>query len=388
MKIAKILTVLFFRPNGFIGFYIDEDELVFDFEDGQKERIKAFVKHKCSEIFEKHKINFDKQVFFVGQKSKFRFSGKRGAGLSFIPEGDDEIAEMLMQDPDLTGVTCVQNRCIKHNYKRMKKGSLGFFAVEDKPLPDDEPSGMSVQGEASAALSSMEEGATALPKGSPFPRESAVYIVTARHLFKDWNCPDDGKVTGHYFSEQVLDRVRKVSNESNGILGRHELQSERKALFVDFAFIPIEHKTTENYCFQAVPTVFNGNLDNLIGKRVEKFGMVSKNTQGKVIRCNYNPFVVGDSATGECVFIESINDQPFSTDGDSGSLVIRKLSTGQTQAIGITSMVIDTWNTRRGPVKDITVAVPLKNCFKAVEEKFGLRLKLFSEWEKCEIQPL
>ena len=85
-----------FRPAEFIGMYVDEGDIVVDVKESHIKTVKDFMKHKCQLLFQKHNIIIDTNVCFVEQNESHVFSGKRGAGLCFFPDSDDEIAQKLI----------------------------------------------------------------------------------------------------------------------------------------------------------------------------------------------------------------------------------------------------------------------------------------------------
>ena len=72
------------------------------------------------------------------QRESHVFSGKRGAGLCFFPESDDEIAQRLIHNDELRRVACVKDNC-PEGYD-LKIGSVGFFAL-NTPVTHPEAEG-------------------------------------------------------------------------------------------------------------------------------------------------------------------------------------------------------------------------------------------------------
>ena len=108
------------------------------------------------------------------QDTEAFFTGKRGVGLCFLPEEnvDDRMANTLVNHVGLRRVACIDKRCRQYEYKRLRYGSLGFFAHAKPP-------------------------------------KSHAYIITARHLFRDLDTLDDREIRGQYFSEKVQERIQK-----------------------------------------------------------------------------------------------------------------------------------------------------------------------------------
>ena len=78
----------------------------------------------------------------------------------------------------------------------------------------------------------------------------------------------------------------------------------------------------------------------------------------------------------------------FAKPGDSGSLVVQRCTRdGPVQtAIGIVHKHWKNWTDSCHNDHDVTVVVPLKSGFNAIEAEFGIKLQLCAKWEKCRIQ--
>ena len=94
---------------------------------------------------------------------------------------------------------------------------------------------------------------------------------------------------------------------------------------------------------------------------------------------------------GQCILVHADPTKKalrFSMKGDSGSLVVRHIEGGKTEAIGIISKWLESWKNKEGQVYfDLAMVVMLSNCFKAVDEELGLSLTLCAKWEDCDVKP-
>ena len=328
-----------FRPSGFIGLYVDDDVIVVDVERRKADepsvqtQIEAFLRDKCADQFEKRGLSRDDVTFeFVEQDSTPVFSGKRGDALCFIPDADEHIAQQVLADQaQLRAVACVQKRCPR-GYD-LKSGTLGGFARK-KVVSQSNTVGSQSQW---------------CPNRSPEKHTSDLFIITARHVFNlDRNC--SGELEGHYFSQENEERLHKVAATSDGILGQREVQTSANdtgtiPVYVDIAFIPINIPEADvPQHDDNTPTIFSGNPDTLKGRTVTKIGAnVPRETEGTVLHGSYK---LKDK--GQCLLVVSEGRMStFSRSGDSGSLVIRRLSNGNTEAIGIISERLPKWEGRQ-----------------------------------------
>ena len=117
---------------------------------------------------------------------------------------------------------------------------------------------------------------------------------------------------------------------------------------------------------------------------------MTNTTRGTVVGTDFATNFAGELGT-ECLLVkvcENDRRSSFVEEGDSGSLVIRRLSDDSIEAIGILSHKLDEWHSPDGVHRDVAIIVLLTNCFDALKLKYGKMLKLDRNWEMCETQPI
>ena len=182
-----------------------------------------------------------------------------------------------------------------------------------------------------------------------------------------------------------------VSRQGKGILGSHMTPEDRN-VGVDIALVEIkDHRSSSSSCEAApIATVFKGDVRELQDKVVQKLGAMTPYTEGSVIRVNYRANIAG-TPCAHCPLVKALGKtSEFAKHGDSGSLVVRDLENGALEVIGIVSKSVKKWKDPKTKEvhPELAVVVLLANCFEAIENKFGIKLKLCGKWENCNVLPL
>ena len=129
-------------------------------------------------------------------------------------------------------------------------------------------------------------------------------------------------------------------------------------------------------------------MPSLRGPKVTKMGYVTPLSKGRIIKSNYTGKYAGTSLR-HIMLVESTGKMTeFAKPGDSGSLVVQVDQNGTVEtAIGIIHKRWENWVDSSDNEHDVTVVLPLKNCFDAVEKELGIKLELCGKWQGCHIEP-
>ena len=353
--------VVAFRPPSYLGMYDEDGRIVVDVKRGEKQIVYEFMMRRCAGLFSKHRLFVHDVIKFVEQKSLPKFSGRRGDGLGFLT--DDEIAHKIRTSPEIRSVTCAWRKF----EGKVNRGTLACFARQQ-----NEPT-------------------------------KQMFIITARHVFEaeDGDVSVSGTKHGNYFSDQSSadstgsEELTHVATESRGILGLYEhisMGRVARSTTVDIALIPInEAADGVDVSSSNIPNLYEGNMRQLKNAYVEKIGLITPHTRGRILHGNYSGQYAGINARHVILVKAEAPFTEFAMQGDSGSLVVQLDPNSDDRtvrtAIGIIHKRWENWTNSSNVEHDVTVVLPLKNCFDAVEEEFGVKLQLCAKWEDCRIQP-
>ena len=217
-----------------------------------------------------------------------------------------------------------------------------------------------------------------------------VCILTAQHIF-------DSSTTGPLAREKTgkiyinpSSRPTLIATRSKGVFGGHVIirNGKQKKVGVDAAFVPIQ--TSSPPISDGFTPLLLHHEQNLYNQIVEKKGYVTGTTEGIVVETDFVINFAGQLG-GECLLVKVRENGGFSIfgdKGDSGSLVIHRCHDDRIEAIGILSQKLEEWQTPDEVHHDIAIIVLLKNCFDALQSKYGKILKLDSNWERSKISPI
>ena len=342
-----------------------------DIQAGQEKNMAKFMSQYCFEITRGCDIKFN-----LYEKA-LKYATGRGSGISFVSHEWEEVATQLLEMGDqLEGL---EGLAETHPQWEIEAGTVGCFVQMESVV--NEPG---------------------IVFGATGGKVEETAILTAQHIIEGTlTCinDDNGEGEGFVFCDNVASQndsgfsTKLVAKKTYGFLGPYtkdqawHVQHRAEEVAVDVAYIPIRvlDVATRN---AIVPFVFFGNTANLLDKIVEKVGFKTNHTFGEVISTNYTAEYNGKPGP-RCLLVarkrvDGDRLSQFSQSTDSGSLIIHKKSDTHIQAIGILSKNVPNYPGHG----DVAVIVLLKNCFEALQHKYGKLLKLDRNWEWCEVDSL
>ena len=139
-----------------------------------------------------------------------------------------------------------------------------------------------------------------------------IYAVTCHHVVR----PDehDGLIS---FQTTVDDNLENLRGFSKSI----ELEMLDKTVPVDIALLPVD-KSCDAFNFEHDECkVYDGEISELKAKKVQKQGAITGLTEGEIKCFDYNAKIEGKIYLHTILVESTMDEEPFSERGDSGSLV-------------------------------------------------------------------
>ena len=159
-----------------------------------------------------------------------------------------------------------------------------------------------------------------------------VVLITAQHLFTQQHGHSEGR--GRFLSTLNSDGVPDIVSLSYyGCLGAHDVTTDvtldamsrdtsADLPGVDIAVLPLKQTISKKVRSELVHTMkavhkWEGNIEELLGCDVWKFGAITGYTEGSIVAVDVYSAGLG----GQLFVVKGYGDKEFGAPGDSGSLV-------------------------------------------------------------------